>query len=64
MKQNAIQGREDLNEEHIAQSARLRLMPIDGFVKLDLGNIEESNRHGRYLAMMAPRSFAGISPRR
>jgi hypothetical protein len=42
----------------------LRLMPIDGFVKLDLGNIEESNRHGRYLAMTAPRSFAGISPRR
>jgi hypothetical protein len=46
---DAVRRRQQLDQEGVAQARSLRFVPADSLVKLDLGDLEEPNRHGRYL---------------
>jgi len=48
----------------VSQAGSLRAVPVDGFVKLDFGNLEKPDHHGLYLATTSSSSRAATSPRR
>ena len=51
-----IRGSQHLDKKRIAQTRRLRVVPLDGFVEFGLGNLKKPDRHGRYLAIIVARS--------
>ena len=61
---NAVCDGQHLDEERVSQTGSLLAVSVDGFVRLDLGNIEKPDRHGLYLAMTSPSFRAATSPRR
>src|SRR2546430_16029236 len=41
----------------------LPILPVDGRIEFNLGNLKKPDRHGRYLATISLRSLAASSPR-
>ncbi len=61
---DAVRGCYRLDQKGVSESWRLRLIPADSLVQLGLGDLNEPDRHERYLATISLKSFAGSSPRR
>ncbi len=64
MARDAVRGCDRLDQKGVSESRRLRLIPADGLVQFGLSDLNEPNRHERYLATISLKSFAGSSPRR